>query len=109
MHELCSSGLIAEGECKEFHLGEEDIANIFITRRDGHLYAYANQCPHVGAPLNWKKDMFLDNDGDLIQCASHGALFVIETGHCVSGPCLGQHLHSYAILEQDGNVYVDLD
>ena len=28
----------------------------------------------------------------MILCATHGALFRIEDGHCLSGPCVGESL-----------------
>jgi nitrite reductase/ring-hydroxylating ferredoxin subunit len=44
-------------------------------------------CPHLGIPLNWAPERFLDLDGTLIQCSSHGALFQIDSGECIAGPC----------------------
>lgn len=103
MVELCLSESIPEGKCKGFHL---DAGDVFIVRRDGILYAYANECPHLGTPLNWQEDTFLDSDSELIQCATHGALFIIETGHCVSGPCARANLKAREIKEIGGSVFL---
>jgi len=67
-------------------------AELFLVRRDREVYAYRNSCPHTGAPLDWQPDQFLDLSGAFIQCAMHGALFRIEDGECLQGPCPGQRL-----------------
>jgi len=43
----------------------------------------------------------------MIQCANHGALFVIESGHCVSGPCSGQKLRKIQFQLIDGEIHID--
>lgn len=63
-------------------------------RRNDTVFAYLDACPHYssGTPMAWKKDAYLDGEGGHLACHSHGALFDIETGECVLGPCLGQSL-----------------
>lgn len=65
---------------------------LFAVKSRNNITLYLNRCPHVGLPLNWVPDDFLDADAELIQCKSHGALFRLEDGHCVAGPCVGQSL-----------------
>ena len=76
----------------------------FLVRRADKVYAYRNRCPHTGVPLDWTPDRFLDVEGELIQCATHGALFLIQTGECVRGPCLGAHLEPLSLEIRDGGV-----
>ena len=64
----------------------------FAIRWDNNLYAYWNSCPHMGIPLNWMPEKFLDLDGVFLQCSSHGALFKIDDGERVGGPCVGDRL-----------------
>lgn len=78
----------------------------FVVMKDGLPYAYKNSCPHLGIELEWEEDKFLDFEGVLIQCATHGALFVIESGECVSGPCLGQFLEPLPAQLQDGQLVI---
>ena len=52
--------------------------------------------------LNWSPDQFLNVDGSLIQCATHGALFDIDSGRCIAGPCLGEHLVPVPFELRDG-------
>ena len=61
----------------------------FLVRRGDWVRAYRNSCPHTRAPLEWVPNQFLDSSGELIQCSMHGALFLVESGECVHGPCLG--------------------
>ncbi|MFL0800772.1 MAG: Rieske 2Fe-2S domain-containing protein [Agarilytica sp.] len=99
---LCHGSEIYEGCAKTFILEE---VNILIVRQNGKLFGYINSCPHIGVPLNWLPDQVLDDDGELIQCATHGALFLIESGECISGPCNGQHLSPITLKESEGQVF----
>ena len=78
--------------------------SLFAVKKDGQLYLYENRCPHLGIELNWQEHQFLDSEAALIQCATHGALFLIDSGKCVSGPCLGEHLTSLPYTVEDGFV-----
>jgi nitrite reductase/ring-hydroxylating ferredoxin subunit len=80
--------------------------SVVVIRR-GRVYAYLNSCPHTGAPLEWLPHRFLDASGSFIQCATHGALFQIEDGRCIWGPCAGAHLKPVQIAERDGQIYLD--
>jgi nitrite reductase/ring-hydroxylating ferredoxin subunit len=76
----------------------------FVVRRGAIVRAYVNHCPHAGFPLNWQPDQFLAPHAPLILCVMHGALFDIEDGKCVSGPCEGAALRSLPVSVQDGCV-----
>jgi nitrite reductase/ring-hydroxylating ferredoxin subunit len=65
---------------------------LVLVRRDGALHIYENRCPHQGTPLETFPNKFLNSDGSLLICSTHGARFRVEDGLCVSGPCLGQRL-----------------
>lgn len=106
MLRLCAPDELAEGQSRGFEVVGE---KLFAVRKDGQLYAYRNRCPHRGIPLEWLPDQFLDHSASLIQCATHGALFLIESGECVAGPCAGQSLQELAIREDDQGIWVDLN
>lgn len=74
----------------------------FLVRRGGEVFAYRNSCPHTGAPLDWLPHQFLDPAEELIQCALHGALFLVDTGECVHGPCLGAYLTPVPVTLEGG-------
>jgi nitrite reductase/ring-hydroxylating ferredoxin subunit len=100
---LCTLDELKEGSSKGFSTGELEG---FLVRLDGRVYAYRNRCPHVGAPLDWMPDNFLTKEGDFIQCAMHGALFRIESGECVHGPCVEQRLESLEVELVGGRIYL---
>ncbi|AZE19538.1 Rieske 2Fe-2S family protein [Pseudomonas chlororaphis subsp. aureofaciens] len=77
-------------------------------RRDRKVYVYTNRCPHRGVALEWQPDQFLDPSASLIQCATHGALFLIENGECVAGPCAGQSLTAIPCREDSQGIWVQI-
>lgn len=104
---VCRLDDLADPGSKEFRIGGGDWPfRGFVVRRGGTVYAYQNYCMHVGHPLNWRPDSFLTEDGGLIVCASHGALYEIDTGTCVSGPCPGKRLRPVEVRVVDGEVVV---
>lgn len=78
----------------------------FVVRRGGDVFAYRNSCPHYGAPLDWKPDAFLSYEKDLILCSMHSALFNIDDGVCVDGPCPGQALEALSVEIADGGIFL---
>ena len=74
----------------------------FLIRKDGEVRGYVDRCPHAGLPLAQKLDDYLTPAGDLIACSWHGALFDIDTGACVGGPCVGQALRPWPVAAHDG-------
>lgn len=105
-HPVLASGELAELETRGVELGE---SALFLVRHRGQVRAYRNRCPHLGIELNWMPDRFLDLDRRFIHCSTHGALFKIDNGHCIAGPCQGEALTALACREQDGHIYVKLD
>ncbi|MCK5881448.1 MAG: Rieske 2Fe-2S domain-containing protein [Sinobacterium sp.] len=95
---LCHETDISEGESKGFQF---DDTSLFAIKKNEAIFLYKNSCPHLGIELEWIEDQFLDTDANLIQCSTHGALFLIESGECVAGPCQGQHLQSLAYTTND--------
>lgn len=103
MYPLCRQDELAENSARGFTVNGMPVLAV---RKNGAVYAYHNSCPHIGVPLEWLPDQFLDSEGELIQCATHGALFVIETGACIAGPCVGESLEPLPLVIQDGVVYL---
>lgn len=80
---------------------------ILLVRRGNEVFAYHNRCPHTGVNLEWQPDQFLDLTNRYIQCATHGALFRLEDGFCLRGPCAGQYLKSLRVEIEAGQVFVE--
>jgi nitrite reductase/ring-hydroxylating ferredoxin subunit len=109
-HDVCRLDELADPGAKEFFVGDGDWPfRGIVVRRAGEVYAYANVCPHKGHPLNLDRDDFLvivPGGGQVLRCASHGALFVPETGLCLYGPCSGRSLRRLECRVQGGAVLV---
>ena len=74
----------------------------FVVRQGDEVRGWIDRCPHAGMPLALMPDRYLTREGDLVLCASHGALFRPLDGVCVGGPCAGQSLISWPVrLEGD--------
>jgi nitrite reductase/ring-hydroxylating ferredoxin subunit len=89
MHYLCKTSDVGDAEAKGFEIEGQ---SVLLVNHDAQLRVYMNWCPHLGIELNFMPDQFLDADNAMIMCANHGALFEIESGHCLSGPCSGDAL-----------------
>ena len=103
MHFLCASSDLAEGHSRAFSVAGEPL---FGVRRQGKVHLYRNRCPHRGIPLNWAEEQFLDGSASLIHCAHHGAVFLIESGECVAGPCEGQWLDALGCQEDSQGIWL---
>ena len=103
---LCRLEDIPDGTAKGFDLGSDELPlEIFVVRAGAGVVGYLNVCPHTGSPLDWHPDDFMSEDGCLIMCHTHGALFEIEDGFCVAGPCAGDRLTPVKVeLDGAGNV-----
>lgn len=102
---ICALDELEEGTARTFCIHERQ--EVFIVRQGGHVHGYYNRCPHTGAPLNWLPDQFLDTSGTYIQCSGHDALFRIEDGLCVSGPCHGQSLSPVNLMVASGQLSIN--
>ncbi len=104
---LCRLDQIADGGAKGFIVpGVGETGDLFMVRQGDRVYAYVNSCPHIGTPLEFIDDKFLNREGTLILCSTHGALFRIEDGACVDGPCEGDRLEPLAVEVRDGLIYL---
>ncbi len=104
--EVCTVDSIAEGHCKDFSTNNS--MAFFGVKKRGKIYLYLNRCPHYGTtPLNWGPDDFLNKSTDLIQCSGHGALFNIEDGECIQGPCLGSSLIALEYEIRNNKVFIE--
>jgi nitrite reductase/ring-hydroxylating ferredoxin subunit len=102
---LCALAEIPEDGAKGFTISpSRDALDLFVVRKGYDVYGYVNTCPHTGTSLDWVPNQFLDETGNLLQCATHGALFRIEDGFCMAGPCAGASLTQVKVRITDGMV-----
>ncbi|MBI0475340.1 Rieske (2Fe-2S) protein [Sphingomonas sp. MA1305] len=76
----------------------------FVVRRGDSAVGYVDRCPHAGVPLAQRLDDYLTPSGTMIACSWHGALFRIDDGRCVGGPCVGQSLTGWPVTIIDGTI-----
>lgn len=101
----CNLDDIRDRGCREFSFHEGDEKRFgFLVRVGQTVWAYRNACPHLLISMNWLRDHFLDHREEHIQCALHGALFEIDTGLCVTGPCFGRYLQSIPVVVIDRRI-----
>lgn len=104
---LCDLADIDDPGAKGFVVEKDGTRlRVFVVRRGGEVFGYVNSCPHVGVPLNLEDDKFLDLFKTGILCANHFALFEIDSGYCVRGPCTGRRLAPFPVMIRDGKVEV---
>ncbi|TQF78442.1 Rieske (2Fe-2S) protein [Elioraea sp. Yellowstone] len=94
--ELCRLEEIPDGGAKGFDPAPGRFTGVFAVRRGRKVWVYLNACPHLGVSLDIAPDRFLDARREHIQCSTHGALFRIEDGFCLKGPCAGERLTAIA-------------
>ena len=106
LQRLCRLEDIPDGEATAVDIalaeGEE---SVIVLREGDSARAWINVCPHAGQRLDWSPGKFLVSRGCLI-CAVHGASFRTSDGHCVGGPCRGDHLRAVPVTVEDGAVYL---
>jgi nitrite reductase/ring-hydroxylating ferredoxin subunit len=104
---ICRSEDVAEGgKGYRFPLraGLEEAVG-FVIRYDGIAHAYLNRCAHVPIELDWSHGEFFESSGLYLMCATHGAIYLPETGVCAGGPCRGARLRKIPVQERDGQIF----
>ena len=64
----------------------------FVLNHGGAFHAWVNRCRHVPMELDWVENQFFTADGQYVQCATHGAYYLPDTGECIAGPPCGKSL-----------------
>lgn len=108
---ICRANDIEPGKAKAFSLsrvsetGEGRPFGIVVIRVSRDTYVgYVNSCPHEGKWLNIGSGEFFNPERTRLRCGRHGALFEIDTGLCVAGPCKEKSLEPIAIAVIGGDL-----
>ena len=97
---------LPEDHSRGFTLDDDN--TVFAVKKDGQIFLYKNSCPHLGIELEWVEHQFLDAGSALILCSTHGAQFLIDSGACVAGPCMGKALTAIDFhIDNDGLLWLN--
>lgn len=105
--------VVAFGEVRVVALPRDQLGRpreaLLVRDAGGCLRVYLNRCRHLPIPIDGGSREFLTSDGSHLRCGTHGALYRLDDGHCVSGPCEGQALHALPFEVVAGAVRVRID
>lgn len=101
---LCALTELEENRGRSFRT---PVGEVILVLRDGQVYAWQNACPHLGINLEFNPDEFMDCENHYLLCSNHGALFQVEDGRCVAGPCQGESLLAVSIRNEQGEILLD--
>jgi len=77
-----------------------------VVRLGDKFYAYQNLCQHLPVTLDLNDAKFFTHDKAHLQCHLHGAMYQIETGLCIAGPCEGANLIRFGIEEEEDRLVI---
>jgi nitrite reductase/ring-hydroxylating ferredoxin subunit len=102
---LCRVAEMPQQGARGFCFGSgTDRRAVLVVRQAGALYGYVNSCPHLGTPLDFLPDRFLDREGRHLLCSTHGARFRVADGFCIDGPCAGKSLEPIGLRVEEGEI-----
>jgi nitrite reductase/ring-hydroxylating ferredoxin subunit len=99
---------LSPGRSKKFLLsaGGTEV-EAFLLNVGGAFHAYVNRCRHVPMGLDWVENQFFTEDGQYVQCATHGAYYLPDTGECIAGPPCGKSLTRVPLWIEGGTIFAD--
>jgi nitrite reductase/ring-hydroxylating ferredoxin subunit len=102
---LCALDELADPGSRGFLFREGEFLFMgFVVRVGDGVSGWVDHCPHAGMPLAVVPNRYLTREGDLILCASHGALFGLDDGKCVGGPCAGKSLWPWRVRVEGDDI-----
>ena len=81
---------------------EVDSEPVCLAKVDGTIYAFTDDCTHIGGPLNEG-----ELDGDMLTCPWHGAQFNVRTGKVLRGPAR-QDIQTYPVKVDNDDIFVSI-
>lgn len=91
---------IPVGQGKYFDVDGEPVAIFHV---DGHFYATSDICTHEEASLS-EGDM----EGEVVECALHGARFNVRTGEVKALPAVVK-LQTYPVRVSDDAIEIEMN
>src|SRR5574340_1661634 len=79
---------------------EVDGEPVCLAKVNGSVYAFTDNCTHIGGPLNEG-----ELDGEVLTCPWHGAQFNVCTGKVLRGPAR-QDIQTYPVKVEGSTILV---
>jgi nitrite reductase/ring-hydroxylating ferredoxin subunit len=100
---------LAEGETRlfPFQRDGQDLTG-FVIRHAGGLAVYVNRCPHVPYSLDMGDGELMGPQRKFIQCMTHGAMFLPESGDCFLGPPVGRRLEPMPFAVEGDTLHITI-
>ena len=80
----------------------------FVVGHQGDALAYVNRCPHVTYSLDLGDGNVQDASRKFLQCFSHGAMFLPESGECFMGPVVGRRLEPLPAVREGDSLVITI-
>jgi len=81
---------------------EVDGEPVCLAKVDGEVYAFTDDCTHIGGPLNEG-----ELEGEVLTCPWHGAQFDVRSGKVLRGPAR-QDIETYAVRVDNDDILVSI-
>ena len=94
-----TSDEVVEGRLFPLSIDNEPVC---LTRIDGTVYAFTDNCTHISGPLNEG-----GLDGCVVTCPWHRAQFDVRTGKVLRGPAR-QDLYTYQVKVDGDDIFIYL-
>ncbi len=92
-------GDLDDGELIAIEVDDEPVC---LAKVDGNVFAFTDNCTHIGGPLNEG-----ELDGNILTCPWHGAQFDVCTGKVLRGPAR-QDIQTYLVKVEGESILVSL-
>ncbi len=110
IHKVAQFDTIKENETVKFILKEAKADREgFLIKKNNKIFAYYNECPHLGIALDWDDNDFLSHDQNAFVCKNHSAYFNISTGECFAGVCVKTALKPLKVQLENNEIFIESD
>ena len=100
---------LTDGDVRHFHFERDgETLGAFVVAHEQDLLVYVNRCPHVTYSLDFGDGNVQDPTRRFLQCFSHGAKFLPESGECFMGPVVGRRLEALPAVRDGQDLVVTI-
>lgn len=110
LREVCARGDLVRGRVRTCALPRSPEGfpreAMVIEDMTGVVRAFINECKHLPIPLDAGSGEYLTEDGMFFLCSTHGAMYRVDDGYCIEGPCQGSSLNPLPVVIENGRVFL---